>query len=558
MSYILAYLLLMIKQQFLKFKKQGVKAMKKLAKSALLTASVAAGILTGAVQAHQSQALMFFEFSGTHADNDPITIPCEATDYLATKDYNLDPSVPSPMGNPTGVVIKYETNYGNLSEGDQIHIKLHNAKTSNNLTKCVLVFYEKNGVDTNADGIGDTDHDANGDGDSLDSLVIAESMGSVQNVRELHFRVTNNGTSYPSNGILYLACAEQGEPPLAAEDRGSAPATYNQMYNLVIVPDDLYDENDHSNLCSNPQIDNKVCLTVRANACCPNTDLELPDLGIRTPQCFMDVACQFALSMKPSQSIINMYPKGLGSVDCTNSKNGIFKCYDTSYEPGTQFVNVGYTRGSRDDILYSDSCTDNDAADGTISIINDNDNKVDDDIVLGRNGWQGKLRVSLYDVTDTYACSNRDVGSYRAYKALDFGHNRVFLDNNGDDTTTTGNHILFNSGRACELEANVKSVGAGPGEINLPMNDTWTDDVYMGVTGKDRLYWVKWGLEEVLEIYKDNNLQFTVSMDEDAQCVKFECCYDNEGNQPYFKKWEPNGQEAYIPHLLNNGLTYVK
>ncbi|RMD46843.1 MAG: hypothetical protein D6831_01115, partial [Aquificota bacterium] len=331
----------------------------------------------------------------------------------------------------------------------------------------------------------------------------------------------------------------------------------------VIVLDDLYDVNQHNNLCSMPQPDKKVCFTVRANACCPNTDLELPDLSITEPQCIIDVACQFALNMRPSLSIIDMYPRGLGDVDCSNSNNGIFKCYDTSYEPGTQFVNVGYTRGSTDNIILSDSCTDNDAADGTITIINDNDNRVDDDIVLGRDGWTGEFTASIYDTKGRYDCDN-SLPNPKAYKALDFGHNRMYIDNSGSDITN-GPNILLNRGRPACSTGTVNVITKDTcnasdytsTQICINRDDKWVDDVYMGITGNDRLYWVKWGLTEQLVIKKDGVPQFTVKMDENAQCVKFECCYDGK-DTPYFKKWEPNGDEAYIPHLLNNGLTYVK
>ncbi|RMD46833.1 MAG: hypothetical protein D6831_01130 [Aquificota bacterium] len=532
--------------------------MGKLARSALLGAFTV-GLFAVGAQAHQSHALMFFEFSGTHNKNDMITIPCEATDYLAGKDYNLDPGVASPMGNPTGVVIKYETNYGNLTEGDQIHFKLQNAKFSNSLTKCWLVFYEHNGVDTNGNGIGDTSHDVTSDGDTNDALIIAESIGTVQNTREITFRVTNNGTSYPSNGILYLACAESGEPPLADIDTYT-PVTYDETYNPVIVLDDLYDKNEHNNICPNdiPKPENKVCLTVTANACCPNTDLQLPDLSITTPQCFIDVACQLALDMRPSLSIIDMYPKGLGDADCTNSISGLFACYDTSYEPGHVFVDVG-----PGPILESISCTDNDAADGTITIYNNKNGQVDDVIRFGVGGWSGQLQLSLYDVrigangagTDGYACDNNDdYGTvYGAYAALDFRHDRVFLDTNGDDTSTTGSHISFRPGKVCTLRNPLVLTDGMFGPDN-----EWKDDIYMGVTGSDRLYWVKWGLTEELKIMKDGNTIFTVKLDENAKCTGWDCCYDNDGNAAYFKKWEPNGDEAYIPHLLNNNLTYVK
>ena len=530
----------------------------------LFYAILGASILVPSVSAISKEALMFFDYYWNSSsltvpgndDSSQITIPCEAISYVSKKEYNLDNGVPSPLGNYTGITIKYETNYGNLTELDQLHFKLINGKFGN-LTKCWLVFYENNGVDTNGDGIGDKSHDANGDGDFYDSLVIAESIGNIKDNDEIFFRVTNNGVSYPSNGILYLECAEPDEPPVVDKDLGSSPgAQHENRYNPVIVIGKLYKEKEHYNICPEkiPKPQAKVCLTVSGNSGAMNTDLKLPDLSITTPQCFIDTKCEFTLNMRPTLSIINMYPKSLGSADCTNSKSGIFKCYDTSYEPGTQFVDE--PSGT---ILESASCTDNEAADGTITII-DNDDNVEDPIKLGSNGWKAKFHVSLYDVNGKYACDNT------SYVALDFAHNRMFIDNNGDDTSpgSTSARIPLIPGNACTIgdEVYVKDISTcspDPNTICIPSSGVWTDDVYMGVTGNDRLYWVKWGLTEQLDIISpDNDVVFRVKMDEKAKCTNWDCCYDNEGNQPYFKKWEPNGQEAYIPHLLNNGLTYVK
>ncbi len=542
----------------------------KINKKTLLTASIL--VLGCFSQGYTNEAKLFFDLYGTYdvpdgatvkGDNDlaQITVPCEASSYLRQVNYNLDPNVQSPLGHLTGVTIKYEATYGSISEGDQLHFTFHNARLADNMVKCWLMFYEYEGVDTDGDGKGDTAHDVDGDGDHYDGVVIAESIGNVAGERTIHFRVTNNGSSYPSNGILYLACAEDNEPPLSSIKRGVPPAEYDTKYNPVLVLDELYTENYIYNKCEKDKINSKVCITVSANACCPNSGLELPDLEITTPQCFIDMECQYQLNMKPSESIIDMYPRSLGSVDCTTSKNGIFKCYDPSYEPGTQFVDE-----PSGDILRTYSCTDRTASSGYIVISNNKDNKVDDFLVLGSNGWTGKLKVRMYDTTNRYACSDTNVGGKRAYKALDFANNRVFIDNNGIEAGSgsvgdTGDRILFSKGESCLAQANVSSTSTCDETNSLicvPLNSEWKDDVYVGTTGNDRLNWVKWGLTEELEIYKDSQHLFTIKMDERAKCRDWDCCYDSKAGDEYFLRWEPNGSQFFIPHLLNNGLTYVK
>jgi len=529
-------------------------------------------ILGGMAGAHAVGAQIFFDLYGSYdvpdgqtvrGDNDlaQITVPCEASSYLRNVNYNLDPSQPSPLGHQTGVTIRYKANYGSISEGDQLHFTFHRARLADNIIKCWLMFYEYEGVDTDGDGVGDDSHDANSDGDHYDSLVVAESVGTVAGARTIHFRVTNNGTSYPSNGILYLACAEDNEPPLTSERSGIIPIRYKTMYNPVIVLDELYTENFVYNKCEKDKINNKVCLTVTANACCPNTSMELPDLEVSTPQCFIDMECQFQLNMKPTLSVIDMYPVSLGSTDCERSRSGIFKCYDSSYEPGTKFVDE-----PSGDILPTKSCTDRTASSGYIVISNNKNNKVDDFLVLGSGGWSGKLEVEMYDVSGRYACSNTQVGSKLPYKALNFRDNKVFIDNNGKESGSgafgdPADRILFTQGDRCKAVANISTLSTcdeTDSLICVPMNSEWKDDVYVGITGNDRLNWVKWGLTESLKIYKDAQLLFTVKMDEKAQCKSWNCCYENEYGSAYFMKWEPNGSQFFIPHLLNNGLTYVK
>ena len=534
--------------------------MRKLARSALLGA-VATTVLAGAAKAHLSNAELYFDFYGTHASNDLITVPCEATDYLTKVDYNLDPDVRSPMGNLTGVVIKYRP-ANQLNNADNIVIRLHGAKFSSNLTKCWLVFYENNGIDTNRDGVGDTSMDINGDGDAYDMIVVAETRGDVQNKEAVELNVGDAGRGIPANAIYYLWCAEVGEPNLVDADgtMGSpqTPDDYTNYAPVIRITEDLYEPNS-TDTCAYPQEEGgKVCLSADGFTCCGFSSGREPLPGYHAnPKCIIDTKCQFLLGMKSSLSIIDMYPRSLGTVDCSNSKSGLIKCYESTYEPGTAFIPVG----DNDDILTSDHCTDLHAADGTISILNDPRDVVDDDIVLGSRGWTAKFNVSIYDVDDGYACDNINGRGMKKgpYAALDFP-NRMFIDNNGDPTTAASAHIPLTPGRACStaditVEDGDPSTGTST-VIKIERDSVWTDDVYMGVDGRDRLWWVRWGLEEELRIYSpDNDLAFTVTLNEEeaAKCAPDKCCYDAD-KVAYFKKWEPNGDEAYVPYMLDSNM----
>ncbi len=530
----------------------------KLLKSALLGAA-AVGVMAGAAKAHLANAELYFDFYGTQNINDMITIPCEASDYLVGKDYNLDPNVLSPMGNPTGVIIKYRP-ANQLNNADNIVIRLHNAKFGSNLTKCWLVFYENNGIDTDRDGVGDTSVDINRDGDHYDMIIVAETRGDVQGQEAVELNVGDAGRGIPANAIYYLWCAELGEPNLVDADgtMGSPqnPDNYTRYAPVINISADLYEPNS-TDTCLPPQeAGKKVCLSADGFTCC-GFNSRNPIAGYHAPEkCIIDTKCQFLLGMKSSLSIIDMYPRSLGTATCSNSKSGIIRCYEETYEPGTAFV----PEGGNDDILTTSSCTDLHAADGRVTIYNDPDDLVDDDIILGPStGWSAKFEASIYDKDGKYACSNVGAGGLPGYAALDFPGHNVYLDNNGDETSDSANNIEFVPGKACTLVANVENGDPATGTnttIKIRTNSVWTDDVYMGVNGRDRLWWVRWGLEEKLKIYgPDNDLAFTVSLDEEeaANCAPDKCCYDAD-KVAYFKKWEPNGDEAYVPYMLDSNM----
>ncbi len=495
------------------------------------------------------ESVIFFDYYGVKNIDDgttlsgnseeKLTIPCEATSYLSHNNYNLDPHIVSPLGHKTGVTIKYIPK-GMIYANDTLIFHLSNAHISSNIYKCWLVFHEYKGIDNDDDGIGEESFDLNHDGYPFGVIIVAESIGEITD--SITFRVSQRT---PSNAVLYLACAEEGERSLV-DDSGVNMDGFDTSYNIVINPDNLYENNTVYNVCNSEDINRNICLTVSAFSCCPSR--EIPSLEIKTPQCFMDVKCQFSVNMKPTLSIIQMYPE-LNNLSCRNSKSGLIKCFNETFIPGTQFVDE-----RSGDILDSESCTDKKASGGTVSIKQKTD--IDDYIVLGKNGWEGKLSLKLYDTKGIYACSDIPTDGKKPVYALDF--NRIFLDNNGKSHGVGAfgniyNRIPFTKGNKCSLEAEVLTTSDCTEDSSTIClkNEIWEDDIYVGIKGDERIPWIKFGLLEDFSIYKDNNKVFSIKMDEKAECVNIQCCYDKD-NSKYFLFWKPNGDQAYVPYMLNS------
>ncbi len=492
----------------------------------------------------------------TTVDDNVITLPIEAKEYLESKklDYNLDPSVHSPLGNFTGATIKYKPNDLISTDSTYLLFSLQNAYISPRIEKCWLVFYEHNGLDTNGDGIGETSYDLNKDGDTHDSFVLARSVNITENkilFRTIEFFLG----SYHPQSIFYLACSEPGENYLADINRYSwePPSTFDTRYNLVL------------NMKKTPQIilrrssGDDVCIKVsRAFLCCPSEEQN----GLLTEEkCFMDFKQQFYLDMEPKISYIDSFTR-LNTVDCSNSKSGILRCYDQRVEPHKRFVDEssGY-------ILDSNSCTDELASSGIISLKNNPDNDIEDPIILSPlTGWRGSLVIKFYDTEKKYSCNNTAVG----YKALDFRNDRIFIDNNGSpNSNTLGdpiderglNDIPFVPGEVCEASVNVYESGAPSSDTLIaPQVTGWRDDVYIGVDGTNKLEKIKWGLSLNFSIY-DNDDSFVYShfLSESSESIlkKLDsCCYELDKGG-YFLYWKPNGDEAYIPYMLNTNLFRV-
>ncbi len=486
---------------------------------------------------------MFFDFYGFKktSDNDILTIPCEALPFLQGKDYNLDPEVSSPLGYKTGITIKYIPYGGYLYRYDKLVFRLTNGKISPNISKCWLVFHEYKGIDNNFDGVGEESIDLNQNYSLFDILTVAESINNVADNDEIVFRVTKRT---PPNAVLFLACSEDNEPFLY-DKLGYYFDGFDTSYNPVIKINTNLSSNSIYNRCDVALRKREICFTVSAYSCC--SEEEIDSISIRKPQCFMDIQCQFSVGMRPALSIIDVY-KNLNNPTCTNSKSGIVRCF---LNGGTYSFMEEYSG----DILTSKSCTDKYAS-GSSIFIKENP-FVDEPIVLGKDGWTGKLKLQMYDIRNIYACSDKNEGNLLGYKALDFSNGRVFLDNNGKSYGSLSfgdveDRIHFQKGKKCFLEADVYSDDSCDEDSSTIClrNKEWEDDIYIGIKGDIRLSSIQWGLTEIFDIYKDGTKVFSIKMDEKADCFKEKCCYD-KGSQHYFLFWKSNGDEAFVPYMLN-------
>ncbi len=491
-------------------------------------------------------------FIETSASDGKITIAKEARDYLTTNniDYNLDVDVLSPLGNPTYARIKYESKDTVLTWGDFLLFHLSNAYFSSRLGKCWLMFYEHNGIDVDGDGIGDNDFNLNNDYDTNDGYIIAESLKIDKN--DILFRVSDykapSFNSVPSNGILYLSCTESGEPFLTDMNRDitDPPAQHEDRYNIVI------NIKKPSSIILRDEGASSVCIEVpESYSCCP---ISRVNGLIAEKKCFIDFKQQFDIDINPKISYINAYDN-LNNPSCSNSKSGIIKCVVDNPKILKRFVDEssGY-------ILTSNSCTDEYASSGVISILNNPDNDIEDPIHLLPSGWKGKLKVSLYDMNNKYRCDNSSSG----YKALDFTNDRVFIDNNGSPNSNASgdpinrrgiNDIPLTPGKSCSTTADVFETGSpSSSTVIAPQVTGWSDDVYIGVNGEEFLRMIKWGLSLEFDIFdNDNNLVSTYTLSESSEKVlrKIDtCCYDRDTGG-YFLFWKPSGDEAYVPYMLN-------
>ncbi|RME58439.1 MAG: hypothetical protein D6780_06740, partial [Candidatus Dadabacteria bacterium] len=91
-----------------------MKTTNKLLRTALFSAMAVAG--SAAISAANAGEIHFDPYGDLDmAKDQPITLPCEAADDVAGKEYNLDPNVLSPLGNNTGARILYKSKDGSLA-----------------------------------------------------------------------------------------------------------------------------------------------------------------------------------------------------------------------------------------------------------------------------------------------------------------------------------------------------------------------------------------------------------------------------------------------------------
>ncbi len=502
-----------------------------------------------------SYAGKIFVFTTPTTSDNKITIAEEAREILTDRhiEYNLDPAIPSPFGNNTGARIVFRPYPGSLEFGDYFVISLNNAYFSDKLKKCWLMFYEHNGVDTDGDGIGDQSYDMTNDGDTNDSIIIAESLKIDKSnllMRVTDYKEIRYKSMHPES-ILYLACAEEDEPIIVDEDRSVSdpPASFDDMYNIVLN----FKKPSGSPIIIRDRDKNSVCIELsEAYTCCPSVPLN--SLKTQEKACFINFKNQFSIDMTPAVSYINAYPD-LNNVNCSNSKSGLKKCYIEGTEASHRFVGSGL------DILESNVCTEEYASSGSISILNNPDNDIEDPIRLSPTGWKGKISIEIYDMNHKYTCTNT------GYPALDFENNRLFIDNNGDpESNAPGDpidargavDIPINPGNSCYAQAYVYESGT-PSEdtVIAPQITGWKDDIYIGVDGNNYIKMVRWGLKYKFSILdNDNNVAYSYQLTESDEPVlkkvaSLSCCYDNDYSG-YFLLWKPNGDEAYVPYMLNS------
>ncbi len=432
------------------------------------------------------------------ASYDPITIACEAREEVTTvvTDYDLDPGVNSPLGNPTGAKIMYFTGTGISANLSGVRFILSNADFQAGTSYCYLVASEA-----------EHSQDINDDGDTNDIVIVASTPSSIGSpTNNIFLRFNDNGGNVAQDQPLYLVCQYYGDPTLVGVD------------------------NDPSD----PPADVDAYAKEYA-----------PVLQVLSPDCNSDVTIE-AIGE-------DVFGNPLGGLDA--SYNTIIDWEDQfalSIHPTLQLIDEYYPSNGRhfvdnrpfDDIITSDDEVELDAADGNINIENDPDETVEDYIHLS-DGYADISGTAIFDVAlytdDGYACN--DMGT-AAYTALDFDNDRMYLDGNGDPTSD-GPNFLFTAGdgdtpgSACTLTLTVGET-LSDGDIAVPHGTVWQDDVYMGVDGVNRMRFVRWDLDESLTVIGNTH-----------------SLSSNDLPEGFFKKWESNGTTLWAP-VLNKYNVVVK
>ncbi len=475
-----------------------MKTTNKLLRTALFSTMAVAG--SAVIASASAGELHFDQYPDNIKDTDPITIACEAFEEVQGVPYDLDPSVNSPLGNPTGATFMYISRAGSLSTANLLRFYIQNGNLDPNTGNCKLLIDEDNAIDADGDGNPDPgtagEFDVNNDGDTNDLLVAAYTPAPVGGASQFDLIINQNGQVLPNNAVLYLACEWGTDPQIEDYDDDSDASTvginkdFDPMYNPVIN-------------INTPTVNDKVCMNVEGYAEVAGVPQHIPNLDAATT-CFIDFECQFALSIHPTLQLINEYSPSNGRYFVADPFNDII--------------------GSTDDVEL-------DAADGMINIENDPDETVEDYIHL--DDHPADFHIDLY-TNDGYACNNDGAA---AYTALDFDNDRMYLDGDGNDTTD-GPNFEFTpgdgdvAGSPCTLDVTFT-------DSDIPHGTVWKDDVYMGVDGVNRLRFVRWDLDESLTVMGNtHNLS------------------SNDLPEGFFKKWEPNGTTLWAP-MMNKWNTYI-
>ncbi len=438
---------------------------------------------------------------GNTYPNQPITISWEGIDEIKSVKYDLDINSPTTgiLNNINiGATITYKPEPASLKTNDFLEIYFTNATTHIDTGNCWLVLDEDKALDTNGDNLPDSMYDLNNDGDFNDLWIIGYTPDFVGQSDKIDFIISANVQLLPNNMVLYIGCQDV---------TNSSEYTINDVDNDSTTNSDF--ETEYNLILSlNPSnINDKVCIYAKGyngfGSRIPNLDAE--------EKCIIDFENQFEISQKPTISTINIY----------NPSNG------------KSFVE------KTPDLLISSEDTELNASGGLVKIDNDSDNSVEDYIDLDMN--QGNLDLKIW--SDQYGCTNNFDYSQNGYKALDFDNQRIFLSGDGNETVD-GNRFAFSEGLpekgingACSLSL---TVGETTGDIAVPHGTVWIDDVYMGVDGTNRMRFVRWQLDESLNI-----LSYSHNLTSKDLLERF------------FKKWEPNGTTLWAPFLNKWNTTII-
>jgi len=212
----------------------------------------------------------------------------------------------------------------------------------------------------------------------------------------------------------------------------------------------------------------------------------------------------------------------IGAATCIGYIMGTETQFDFAVaNAGTSVVDVDAAAGSRfafveegvaGDIITSANDTDLTAAAGTYTFSNDANGSIEDFITL--------VAADSLDLTLT---SSTDLSE------VDYSSNRVYAEmGNGGSGTTNETNYDFAYDTATTL---VENIAGDDVDTAVPENNSYTDDIYIGVEGDGSIDVRTWTLDADLNF---NDLQYT----------------DHDWNAATISTWSLNGYQAKIPYML--------